>query len=143
MTSKARIETERADDAVTVPIQSVLLKTTKEVETLMAGGASGKSETKPSDATAPESDKREVVYKVESGKAVLTPVRTGLSDETGVVIVEGLKEGDTVITGPYRAVKTMKNGELVRKKEDKPGDGKDKKDEGEEKDSDGVKVEVD
>ena len=68
-------------------------------------------------------------------------IRTGLSDETGVVILDGLKEGDTVITGPYRAVKTMKHGDLVRKQEDTSKEkGKDAKDDANE---DAVKVEVD
>jgi HlyD family secretion protein len=148
MTSKARIETERATDAVTVPIQSVLLKTPKEIEAAMATHGSPKSAT-PATATvdassSPDGDKQEVVFKVEGGKAALTKVRSGLSDETGVVIVDGLKEGDTVITGPYRAVKAMKNGDLVRKKEDKKADeGKDKPKGKDDKDADGPKVEVD
>ncbi len=144
MTSKARVETERADDSITVPIQSVLLKTAKEIEALLASGGSDKKDATPpktAEAEGATDDKQEVVFKVESGKAVLTTVRTGLSDETGVVILEGLKEGDTVITGPYRAVKTMKNGELVRKQEDMSkekgkGSGDDTKD-------DAGKVEVD
>lgn len=144
MTSKARIETERADDAITVPIQSVLVKTAKEVETLLAAAsektAAAPAKTAASDA---EGDKREVVFKVEAGKSVLTPVKTGLSDETGVVVLEGLAEGDTVVTGPYRAVKTMKNGALVRKKEDKPGDDGKAKSKDDEGGSDAVKVEVD
>jgi len=76
-------------------------------------------------AAAAAGEKREVVFKVVAGKAVLTPVRTGISDETGVVVLEGLAEGDTIVTGPYRAVRTLKDGDSVREKkeESEPGGG--------------------
>ena len=162
MTAKARIETERADHAVTVPIQSVLVKPRKEVAAVLAArGKKGKG-GKPaaadaavaaepvSSAPAPaasgerkvEADQREVVFKVVDGKAVLTPVRTGISDESDVVVVEGLKAGDRLVTGPYRAIKKLKDGEAVKKRSDTKDKGKDDKgtDEG---DDSGVQVEVD
>jgi len=160
MTAKARIETERADHAVTVPIQSVLVKPRKEVaEVLAARGKKGKPGKPAADAAvaaepvAPtpvsaaggerkiEADQREVVYKVVDGKAVLTPVRTGISDESDVSVLEGLKVGDRLVTGPYRALKKLKDGEAVRKRSDAKDKGNDKgtDEEGES----GVQVEVD
>ena len=160
MTAKARIETERADHAVTVPIQSVLVKPRKEVaEVLAAQGKKGKPGKPAADAAvaaepvsaAPaypgarerkiEADQREVVYKVVDGKAVLTPVRTGISDESDVAVLEGLKVGDRLVTGPYRALKKLKDGEAVRKRSDSKDKGNDKgtDEEGES----GVQVEVD
>ena len=60
----------------------------------------------------------------------------GLSDDVSVAILEGLSEGETVITGPYRTVKTLKHKDAVKKKE-----GEEKKDDGESES--GVQVEVD
>jgi HlyD family secretion protein len=73
-------------------------------------------ETVPAGAKAglAGSDQREVVFKVVDGKAVLVPVKTGISDETSVVILEGIAEGETVVTGPYRAVKKLKDGDAVK-----------------------------
>ncbi|HEX5042577.1 MAG TPA: efflux RND transporter periplasmic adaptor subunit [Candidatus Polarisedimenticolaceae bacterium] len=159
MTAKARIETERADHAVTVPIQAVVVKPKKEVAEMLAARADKEKAGKPaadaavaaepaSHASAPapggdrkvEADQSEVVYKVVDGKAVLTPVRTGISDESDVVVLEGLKVGDRLVTGPYRALKKLKDGEAVRKRTD----GKDKgKDQGTDEDDSGVQVEVD
>jgi len=146
MTAKARIETARADDALTVPIQSVLLRPTKDVEKTIAerdGGSGAKAAEKKAEEAKPEAtkqeppaepasassapakgsasseDKKEIVFRVESGKARIVPVRTGMSDETGIVILDGLAEGDSVITGPYRAIKKLKDGDLVRKMEEK------------------------
>ncbi len=147
MTAKARIEAEKADGAVTVPIQSVLLKPAKEVERLLASRGdtkdpAGKEKEKKAPSPAPtregakgeDEDKREVVFKVVSGKAVLQAVRTGMSDETDVVILEGLAEGDAVVTGPYRAVKKLKDGDLVREKQEKAGEEKEEKAKEKEKD---------
>lgn len=144
MTAKARIETERADDAITVPIQAVLLKPAKEVAKILADreAKAGRHEPAKAEAPAPSSaagkdapaeEKREIVYTVVSGKAVLTPVRTGMSDETDAAILEGVAEGDTVVTGPYRAVKTLKDQDAVKTKQDKPGDDKESKDTNESK----------
>ncbi|MFZ4465950.1 MAG: efflux RND transporter periplasmic adaptor subunit [Phycisphaerales bacterium] len=56
-----------------------------------------------------------IVYRVVDGKAVATPVITGASNLTDTVIVDGLKEGEMVVTGPYKALETLKDGDAVRK----------------------------
>lgn len=56
-----------------------------------------------------------VVYRFVSGKAVATPVKPGASDETHTLILSGLKEGDLIISGPYKALDTMTNGQTVTK----------------------------
>ena len=158
MTARARIETKTADDALVVPIQAVLLRPTVEIDKALSGDKdkkdeAKKDETKKDEAETPEpkpaeakddkkaDDKkaggdREVVFRVVDGKSVLTPVKTGLSDETSVVILEGLKDGDVVVTGPYRTIKTLKHGVPVREKKDE-----EKKDDKESES--GVQVEVD
>jgi HlyD family secretion protein len=165
MTAKARIETKRADRALTVPIQAVLLRSASDVDKVLAerakkgkgkaGGPDKKpavAEAKAAEKTAADpqsketvpagakaglagSDQREVVFKVVDGKAVLVPVKTGISDETSVVVLEGIAEGDTVVTGPYRAAKKLKDGDAVKEASAK-GKGKDEE-------GSGVEVSVD
>ena len=86
-------------------------------------GAAGASKPGKTD----EREEIEVVYLMEGGKTGGTvravPVKTGPSDETYVEVVEGLKKGDMVVTGPYRVLKQLKDGDHVIKKEEKePGD---------------------
>jgi len=52
-------------------------------------------------------------------------VKSGISDETSVAVLEGLKDGETVVTGPYRALRDLKNGDAVKEK--KTEEGKDTK----------------
>lgn len=175
MTARARIETQKAVGAVTVPIQSVLLRSSKEVDQALSGekddakddkkgkektaGDAAAADLEPDAAPEPEGkregdetvsapsslrqsrtgDEREVVFKVVDGKAKLVPVTTGVSDETNVVIVEGIVEGDTVVTGPYRALKSLKHDEKIKEK--KEAGKKDVKDD--ESSESGVQIEVD
>jgi HlyD family secretion protein len=45
-----------------------------------------------------------VIFLVEEGKARMVEVETGIADDTHVHVKSGVKEGDVVITGPYRLV---------------------------------------
>jgi HlyD family secretion protein len=66
-----------------------------------------------------------VVFVVTEGKAVQRPVETGLADETGVEISSGLAAGERIVTGPYRVLKDLKDGEDVTIDERKDEDAKD------------------
>jgi phosphohistidine swiveling domain-containing protein len=46
---------------------------------------------------------------------VATPVVTGASNLTETIIVDGLKEGEVVVTGPYKSLERLKDGEEVTK----------------------------
>ena len=78
------------------------------------------------------------VYRMVDGKAVLTPVRRGASDDTHSQILEGLKDGDVVVVGPYKVLESLKHGDLIKiddgKKEGSSGPNKEEKG--------GVQVEV-
>jgi len=72
-------------------------------------------ERKPGDPppAAPPKE-QEGVYLVESGKAVFKPITTGLLGELAVEVTEGLAGGETLITGPFRELRTLKPGDAVR-----------------------------
>lgn len=57
----------------------------------------------------------EVVFVVENGVAVAKAVKTGIQSESHIEILEGLKEGDEVVIGNYRAIsKVLENGSKVK-----------------------------
>jgi HlyD family secretion protein len=60
-----------------------------------------------------------VVYRVIDDKAICTPVKTGASDLTHSIVVEGLEEGEEVVVGPFKVLEKIKHDELV-KHEDEP-----------------------
>jgi HlyD family secretion protein len=65
---------------------------------------------------------RKVVFVVEKGLARPRPVEIGLASETEVEVLEGLKEGETVVEGPYKVLsRELADGKPVRAL--KPGEG--------------------
>lgn len=56
----------------------------------------------------------ESVFRYRDGRALLTEVKTGESDERNVEILEGVSEGDTVITGPHQVLLKLEDGAKVR-----------------------------
>jgi HlyD family secretion protein len=97
MTARARIQAESRKGVLVVPIQAIVEK--RDLE--------GKSRS----ASNPEGQK--IVYRVEGGKARAVPVEVGLNDETRVEIVSGVREGDRIAVGPYRTLKSLKDGAVI------------------------------
>lgn len=116
MSATVDIQTERADNILAVPIQAV---TTRTDSTLRSERTKEKQEEAPQTSasettTVEERSVIEYVFVEEEGIARLKPVKTGIQDNTHIQILEGLKEGEKVISGPYRAVsKTLKDGDKV------------------------------
>ena len=57
---------------------------------------------------------RETVFVLEGEIARLVAVETGISDGRSVEIIDGLGEGQTVITGPYKVLRTLQDGDKVK-----------------------------
>jgi HlyD family secretion protein len=93
MSVRAEIETQADKGALVVPIQAV-------VERPPLGASRG--------------DEVKVVFVVAGGKAHQRKVDTGISDETRVEVVTGLRPGEQVVTGPYRSLRDLKDGDPVR-----------------------------
>ena len=105
MSVRADIYTQSAEETLAVPIQAVLFDedTDEEDEDTRAGD-------------------RAYVFLVEDGKAVRRDVRTGLSSDADQEIVEGLEKGDRVVSGPYRVLRHLRDGESVEEVEAEDGD---------------------
>ena len=102
MSVRAEIETQADKGALVVPIQAVVERPPL--------GASGGDEVK-------------VVFVVAAGKAHQRKVGTGISDETRVEVLTGLRPGEQVVTGPYRSLRDLKDGDPVRIEAPAPAGG--------------------
>jgi HlyD family secretion protein len=124
MSAQAAVSTETRNDAVVVPLQAVTVRSEKE---LKGGTEAGAPEPNlpppPGGAPKPRREAmRKVVFVVEKGLARPRPVEIGLASETEVEVLEGLKEGETVVEGPYKVLsRELADGKPVRVL--KPGEG--------------------
>ncbi|MCB2377066.1 efflux RND transporter periplasmic adaptor subunit [Hymenobacter sp. BT635] len=113
MTASVDIITDRKSNVMSVPLAAVTTRSDSAAAT--AGKPEEKGAAVPvSTKAAPKTDIQEVVFVVRNGKAVMTPVKTGISDFANIEIRSGLQAGDEVVSGPFRAVaKTLKDGNQV------------------------------
>jgi len=103
MTATVDIITNKKRNVIGVPISSIVVKT----------DTSDTRKPKTSEVKS-NTEKFEAVYVKEGDEAKLRVVKTGIQDESNIEILSGLKEGETVITGPYTTVtKLLKQGDKV------------------------------
>jgi HlyD family secretion protein len=96
---------------VLVPIQAVTVRSEKSLPDYKAPvEGAGLTAKRKTEALA------KVVFVVdEENKAQMRRVRTGIASDTELEIIEGLKDGDRVVEGPYRTLsKELNNGDAVR-----------------------------
>lgn len=67
---------------------------------------------------------RSVVFVARDGKAEERNLRTGLSTRRAVEVLDGLKEGEQIITGPTKVLSTLSNGKGITLKKDADGGGR-------------------
>ena len=60
----------------------------------------------------------EGVFLVRDKKVVFTPVKIGIAGEKYFEVLEGLKAGDQVVTGPFANVRELADGEEIRLQEE-------------------------
>ena len=113
MTAKVEITTRTAGGAVAVPQQAV--------QTRWLDDKGKEVQRREGDTSQRELS---AVYLLVGGKAERREVKTGVHDELWVEVSEGLAEGDEIITGPYRTLRTLKDGDPVRR--EKPAKKKDR-----------------
>ena len=57
---------------------------------------------------------QEGVFVVREGKAVFVPVTVGIAGQEYFEVITGVTESDTVVAGPYEAIRTLENGATIR-----------------------------
>jgi len=109
MTASADVFTKTNESALSVPIQCVAVRTVDQLT--MEGESREDAEAR---YTADRDGFVEIVFCIEDGKAIAKQVKTGIQSDELIEILEGLEEGEEVVTGSYRAIsKDLENGAVV------------------------------
>ena len=109
LSAQAEIFTGSRENALSIPLQALVMKEIKRKDGEKAKPGAPKEE--------------EGVYLMEGGKARFVPVKTGLLGELNVEVTEGLKGGENVVTGPFRTLRDLKGGESLRIDKTRKGSG--------------------
>jgi HlyD family secretion protein len=113
LSTTAKIKTAVKQNVVAVPIQALAVRTRKDLEDAAKSGKKDSSVTlaaplPATTSTDPKKDEIQGVFIVNGKKAVFRPVETGIAGVTDIEITKGLQPGDEIVTGSYKALRTLK-----------------------------------
>jgi HlyD family secretion protein len=106
----ARIITDTRDRALSIPIIALTVRDHEKVPNESEAGAPQR------DTLRERFKKREAegVFVVRDGIATFRPVKTGVAGDEYFEVIDGLREGETIVGGTYQAIRDLKDGAKVR-----------------------------
>jgi HlyD family secretion protein len=122
LSTTAKITTAARNNVLAIPIQALSVRSKAQLEKEKSApgsvhaAAPALKETASKDKDAGKDQKEEVqgVFVIRNKKAEFVPVATGIAGNTDIEVVNGLKEGDEVITGSYKVLRTLRSGSSVK-----------------------------
>jgi HlyD family secretion protein len=122
MTVTAEIETRSVTNALAVPIQCVTTRVTDEDRKRQEDARKQASLSKDPEMRQKKEEEalkiQEIVFLVDGDRAKTAKVKTGISDDTHIEIVEGLKDGQEVVSGGYKAIsRELDDGKKIRRED--------------------------
>jgi HlyD family secretion protein len=112
LSTTAKIRTAERKNVLAIPIQALAVRTRKDLEDAAKNSKkdSGVTLAAPPPAAAgdPKKDEIQGVFVINGRKALFRPVETGISGVTDIEVTKGLKPGDEIVVGSYKALRTLK-----------------------------------
>jgi HlyD family secretion protein len=115
LSATAKVTTGSEHNALTIPIQALTMREKKDLEAQDNKPKSAKpADATPQTAKKEEQDLQGVFVITKTKKAEFRVVETGLTGSTDIQVKSGLQEGDEIITGSYKVLKSLRNGAGVK-----------------------------
>ena len=119
LSTTAKITTAHKTNVLSLPIQALTMHNPDDDKPKAAENVQAAS------ASAPKSTPIQGVYVLETDKsgklrARFVPVTTGITGATDIEVLSGLTEGQEIVTGPFKTLRALKSGSLVKRDTEKP-----------------------
>jgi HlyD family secretion protein len=119
LSTTAKITTAARSNVLAIPIQALSIRTKAQLvqEKTAPGSVHAAGPTKETASKGSDKDKKQDVqgvFVVRNKKAEFLPVITGIAGTSDLEVVNGLSEGDEVITGSYKVLRTLRPGSAVK-----------------------------
>jgi HlyD family secretion protein len=122
LSTTAKITTAARSGVLSIPIQALSVRTQAQLElekstpgsVHAAAPAPRETESKNSSGNKDQQQDVQGVFVIRNKKAEFVPVTTGITGTTDIEVVNGLREGDEVITGSYKVLRTLRSGSSVK-----------------------------
>ncbi|MCU1303287.1 MAG: secretion protein HlyD [Candidatus Sulfotelmatobacter sp.] len=119
LSTTAKITTAARSNVLSIPIQALSVRSKAQLEQDKATPGSVHAAAPPKETASKDrgkDQKQEVqgVFVIRNKKADFVPVTTGIAGTSDIEVLDGLKEGDEVITGSYKILRTLRSGSGVK-----------------------------
>ncbi|HEX4283741.1 MAG TPA: efflux RND transporter periplasmic adaptor subunit [Terracidiphilus sp.] len=121
LSTTAKVTTAHKTNVLSLPIQALTMYAPPAPDS-KDGKVEAASTANPSAPAVPAKQGVFVFQKDAHGRqrAQFVPVTTGITGATDIEVLSGLKEGQEVVTGPYKTLRVLKDGALLKKDTQKP-----------------------
>ncbi len=111
----AKITTATRKQALAIPIQALTVRQKGDLEPESKDKDKKKS-NEPVNPALEKARKEELqgVFVVKDGKAIFRKVDTGITGATEIEVLSGLQEGEEIVTGSYKVIRTVRNEAKVK-----------------------------
>jgi HlyD family secretion protein len=123
LSTTAKITTAARSNVLVVPIQALSVRSKAQLEqeksapgSVHAAAPAPKDVASKDKSNSNKDQKQDVpgVFVVRNKKAAFVPVTTGIAGTSDIEVLSGLNEGDEVITGSYKVLRTLRSGSSVK-----------------------------
>ena len=114
LSTTAKITTATRAAVLAIPIQALTIRQRADLDP--KGKDKGSVQAAAPSPTQAKKDKEEIqgVFVIRGGKAVFAPVETGITGTTDIEVTSGLQQGEEIVTGSYKVLRTLKHEAPVK-----------------------------
>ncbi len=112
LSTTTKITTATKSSVLAIPIQALTIRQKADLE--KKNDKKGDSVQAAAPAKKEAKEELQGVFVVRDKKAEFVKVDTGITGTTEIEVTNGLKEGDEIVTGSYKILRTLRNGSSVK-----------------------------
>ena len=120
LSATADIITARRQNSLSVPIIALTVRPEEEDDAAPIGESEDDERTR-GPLSRPDMEDVEGVFVVEDGQVRFAPVEIGITGQEHFEVLTGVKQGDTIVAGPYQQIRNLNNGDRVQEQDDSNG----------------------
>ncbi|MGA7474368.1 MAG: efflux RND transporter periplasmic adaptor subunit [Candidatus Sulfotelmatobacter sp.] len=118
LSTTAKITTAARSGVLSIPIQALSVRSKAQLEQEKSTpGSVHAAAPAPKETASKNKDQQQDlqgVFVIRNKKAEFVPVTTGITGTSDIEVVNGLSDGDEVITGSYKVLRTLRSGSSVK-----------------------------
>ncbi|MBI5282110.1 MAG: efflux RND transporter periplasmic adaptor subunit [Candidatus Solibacter usitatus] len=110
----AKVITATRQKALAIPIQALTVRQRGDLEPEKKSGNVQAASNADPDKQKKAKEELQGVFVIKSGQAEFREVKTGITGSTDIEVLSGVKEGEEIITGSYKVIRTLRNQAKVK-----------------------------